>query len=101
MTNKRSNYTAVGAVVLCKGSLNTPIAVLLSLVGPEFGWTVAGLATAGWAGGMYVLSRKIFSYISRKKRIDLQQLSDRIAEIAAESTRDRLDGEQATRALPG
>jgi serine/threonine protein kinase len=77
------------------------IAVLLSLVGPEFGWTVAGLATAGWAGGMYVLSRKIFSYISRKKRIDLQQLSDRIAEIAAESTRDRLGSGQTTRALPG
>jgi serine/threonine protein kinase len=76
------------------------IAVLLSLGGPEFGWTVAGLLSAAWTGGMYTLSRKIFRYISRKKRTDLQQLSDRIAEIAAESTRDRLDDGQTTRALP-
>jgi bacteriorhodopsin len=62
---------------------------------------VAALLAAGWTGGMYALSRKIFSYVSRKKRTDLQRLSERIAEIAAESTRDRLDGGQTTRALPG
>ena len=77
------------------------IAILLSLGGPEFGWAAAGLLSAGWTGGMYVLSRKIFRYISRKKRTDLQQLSDRIAEIAAESAQDRLDSSQTTRALPG
>ena len=62
---------------------------------------MAGLATAGWAGGLYALSRSIYRAVARKKRADLQQLSDRIAEIAAESTRDRRDGKQTTRALPG
>jgi serine/threonine protein kinase len=62
---------------------------------------VAVLLAAGWAGGMYALSRKIFSYIARKKREDLQRLSDRIGEIAAESTRDRLVDGQTTHALPG
>ncbi len=69
------------------------IAILLSLGGPEFGWAAASLLSAGWTGGMYALSRKIFSYIASKKRTDLQQLSDRIAEIAAESTRDRIVGD--------
>jgi serine/threonine protein kinase len=76
------------------------IAVVLSLGGPELGWAAAGLLAAGWTGGMYALSRKIFRYISRQKRTDLEELSDRIAEIATESIRDRLGGGQTTRALP-
>jgi hypothetical protein len=77
------------------------LAVVLSLGGPEFGWLAAGLLGTGWVGGMYALSRTIFRYISRKKRTDWEELSDRIAEIAAESTRDHLDDGQTTRALPG
>jgi hypothetical protein len=77
------------------------LAVVLSLGGPEFGWLAAGLAGTGWVGGMYALSRRIFSYISWKKRTDLAELSERIAEIAAESNRDRPDDGQTQRALPG
>jgi hypothetical protein len=51
----------------------------------------AGLLAAGWVPGMYALTRSIFSAVSRRKRTDLEELSDRIAEIAAESTRGRLD----------
>ena len=52
---------------------------------------VVSLLAAGWAGGLYALSRSIYRAVARKKRNDLQQLSDRIAEIAADSARDRLD----------
>jgi hypothetical protein len=65
------------------------------------GLGLGSLLSVGWASGMYALSRKIFRYISRKKRTDLEELSDRLAEIAAESTRDRLDDGQTPRALPG
>jgi hypothetical protein len=61
----------------------------------------AAVLAAGWTGGMYALSRKIFSSISRRKRTDLAQLSDRIAEIVAESTRGRVEDGETTRALPG
>jgi serine/threonine protein kinase len=62
------------------------VAVILSLVGPEIGWTIASLATTVWAGGMYALSRSIFRGVARKKRHDLAQLGERIAGIVAEST---------------
>jgi len=76
------------------------IAILLSLGGPEFGWISAGLLSAGWTGGIYALARRIFRGISRMKRTDLEELSNRIARIAADSARDRLSDGQTTRALP-
>jgi hypothetical protein len=77
------------------------IAVILSLLGPELGWTAAGLGSAVWAGGMYALSRSIFRMIARRKRKDLEKLGDRIAETVAESARGRLDDGKTTRAIPG
>ncbi len=55
--------------------------------GPE-----VGLLAAGWVGGMYALARTIYRAVSRKRRAELQGLSDRLAAIAAASARDRLDG---------
>ena len=76
-----------------------------TILGIGLGWLgyglESGLLSAVWFGGMYALSRSIFRAVSRKKRSDLEQLSDRIAEIAAESARGRLDDGQTTRALPG
>jgi hypothetical protein len=60
-----------------------------------------GLLSVGWFGGMYALTRWVFRLASRGKRADLEKLSDRIAGIAAESARDRLDGGQTSPALPG
>jgi hypothetical protein len=47
---------------------------------------VVGVLAAGWAGGMWALSRSIFRAVARKKREDLDQLSIRIADIVAESS---------------
>ncbi|NIM47967.1 MAG: protein kinase [Gemmatimonadales bacterium] len=52
--------------------------------GPEI-----GLLAVGWVGGVYALARTIYRAVSRKRRAELQRLSDRIAEIAAESARER------------
>jgi hypothetical protein len=76
------------------------LAVVLSLGGPEFGWLTAGLLGTGWVGGMYALSRRIFRGIARKKRSDLEALSDRIAEITTVPAHDRLDDGQTSRTLP-
>jgi serine/threonine protein kinase len=66
------------------------VAILLSLGGPEFGWLTASVLSAGWAGGMYALARRIFRGLARRKRTDLEALSERIAQIVAESREDRL-----------
>ena len=76
------------------------IAILLSLGGPEFGWLTASLLSAGWAGGMYALARRIFRSIARRKRTDLEALSDRIAAIVTEAGRGALDSGRSPRALP-
>lgn len=76
------------------------LAIILSLGGPEFGWLAAGLVGAGWVGGMHVLARTIFRAVSRKKRTDLEGLSNRIAAIVTESARDHLDGGRTPPALP-
>ena len=75
------------------------LAVILSLGGPEFGWLAAGLFGTGWVGGMHALARAIFRGISRQKRTDLEGLSHRLATIATESARGRLDGGQTPRAI--
>jgi serine/threonine protein kinase len=62
---------------------------------------VVSLFAAGWAGGFYALTRAIYRAVARTKRADLGRLSDRIAEIAAESTRDRLEDGRPPRTLPG
>jgi antitoxin component of MazEF toxin-antitoxin module len=49
---------------------------------------------------MHLLARTIFRGIARKKRKDLDELGDHVAEIAVESTRGRLDDGQTTGALP-
>jgi hypothetical protein len=77
------------------------LAIILSLGGPEFGWLAAGLSGAGWIGGMHAIARAIFRGISRQKRSDLEGLSHRLAAIATESARSRLDSGQTPRALPG
>jgi hypothetical protein len=75
-----------------------------TILGIGLGWLgtglEAGLLSAVWFPGMYALTRAVFRGVSRKKRTDLERLSNRIAEIAAESTRDRLKDGQTTRALP-
>jgi serine/threonine protein kinase len=60
---------------------------------------IVSLLAAGWAGGLYALSRSIFRTVARKKRNDLEELSDRIAEIAADSARDRLEDNQTARTV--
>jgi serine/threonine protein kinase len=62
---------------------------------------ILSLFAAGWAGGFYALTRAIYRAVVRNKRTDLARLGDRIAEIAAESTRDRLDDSRPPHALPG
>jgi hypothetical protein len=62
---------------------------------------VVSLFAAGWAGGFYALTRAIYRAVARTKRTDLARLADRVAEIAAESTRDRLHNGQPPHALPG
>ncbi len=78
---------------------------IATILGIGIGWLghglEAGLLSAVWLPGMYALTRSIFRAVSRKKRSDLEQLSDRIAEIAADSIRDRLDDGQTTRTLRG
>jgi hypothetical protein len=63
--------------------------------GPE-----VGLLAAGWVGGMYALARTIFRAVSRRRRTELQKLSNRLAAIATESVAERLDDGQTTRAVP-
>ncbi len=73
------------------GGVATILAIGIGWLGHGF---EAGLLAAGWVPGMYALTRSIFSAVSRRKHIDLEELSERIAEIAAESTRGHLnDGE--------
>jgi hypothetical protein len=73
-----------------------PIGIGTLGAGPE-----VGLLAAGWVGGMYTLARTIFRAVSRRRRAELEGLSDRLAEIAAESARGRLGGDQTPHALPG
>jgi hypothetical protein len=56
----------------------------------------AGLLSAVWLPGMYALTRKIFREVARRKRTDLQELSDRIAAIVTESAPGRLAGDPAS-----
>jgi hypothetical protein len=63
--------------------------------GPE-----VGLLAAAWTGGMYALARTIYRAVSRKRRSELDGLSDRLAAIAIESVQGRLDRGQTPHALP-
>jgi tRNA A-37 threonylcarbamoyl transferase component Bud32 len=92
-------WTLFGGIALGGGSGG--LAIILSLGGPEVGWLAAGLLSAGWAGGMCALARTIFRSIARSKRADLEGLSDRVAELAPQSTEDRLGGDRTPDALPG
>jgi hypothetical protein len=55
--------------------------------GPEI-----ALVAAGWVGGMYALARTIYRAVWRSRRTELEELSDRLAAIAGESGRGRLEG---------
>ena len=80
------------------GGLSIILGVGLGMpVGPP---EVVALFAAGWVGGMWALSRSIFGAVARKKHSDLEQLSDRIAEIATESTRYRRNDDHTTEATP-
>jgi serine/threonine protein kinase len=74
-----------------------------TILGMGLGWLgvplEAGLLSAVWFPGMYALTRAIFRGVARTKRSDLEELSDRIAAIVAESARGRLEGGQTPRAL--
>jgi transposase-like protein len=65
-----------------------------TILGMGLGWLgaglEAGLLSAVWFPGMYALTRAIFRGVASKKRSDLEELSDRIAAIAAESAPGRL-----------
>ncbi len=61
---------------------------------------VVSLFAAGWAGGLWALSRSIFRAVARRKQTDLVKLADRVAELAVESARDTGDVDQATRTDP-
>jgi serine/threonine protein kinase len=76
-----------------------------TILGIGLGWLGTGLEaallSAGWFPGMYAITRAIFRGVSRKKRTDLEGLSNRLAAIATESARGRFEGGQTPRALPG
>ena len=63
-----------------------------AILGVGLGVFGAGLESAvlsvAWFGGLCGLTRSIFTTLSRKKRAELEELSDRLALIAAESTHD-------------
>jgi transposase-like protein len=65
-----------------------------TILGMGLGWLgaglEAGLLSAVWFPGMYVLTRAIFRGVASKKLSNLDELGDRIAAIAAESARGRL-----------
>ncbi len=75
-----------------------------TILGMGLGWLGAGLESAllaaAWFPGMYALTRAIYRGVARNKHADLEKLGDRIAEIVAESKRDKLEDGQTTRALP-
>ncbi len=74
-----------------------------TILGIGLGWLGAGLEagvlSAVWLPSMYALTRAIFRGVARKKRADLEELSDRIEQIAVEAARDRLDEGQTPPAL--
>ncbi len=83
---------ALGGVAIILGvGLGVPLGA------PE----VVTLFAAGWAGGMIALSRSIFRAVARRKRVDLERLSDRIAEIAADSARGGIEDDKTTPDSPG
>jgi hypothetical protein len=93
--------TSIHGGIMGGGALGG-VAIILGIglgmpVGPP---EVVTLFAAGWAGGMWALSRSIFGAVARRKRIDLEQLSDRIAEIAGEATRDPPENSQSQRTIP-
>jgi serine/threonine protein kinase/ribosomal protein S18 acetylase RimI-like enzyme len=71
-----------------------PVAIILGLGTLGYGLEVFLLA-GGWIGGMYALARRIFRGIARKKRADLEGLSSRLAAIASDSARDRVEMDPA------
>ncbi len=82
---------ALGGVAIILGvGLGVPLGA------PE----VVSLLAAGWAGGMITLSRSIFRAVARRKRFDLERLSDRIADIAADTARGVVESDQKTTATP-
>jgi len=60
---------------------------------------LSGILAASWAAGMYALSRAIFRGISRKKRIDIENLGKRIAEIVTQARRERISSGSKVHAL--
>jgi len=80
------------------GGVATILAIGAAWLGHGF---EAGLLSAGWLGGMYALTRTVFRAVSRHKRTELQELSDRIAVEATESVSGRFESGHTPRALPG
>lgn len=80
------------------GGIATILAIGLGWLGIDLeSW----LLTAVWLPGMYALTRSIFRGVSRHKRTELEELRDRIAELASESARGRLDSSETPGVLPG
>jgi hypothetical protein len=79
--------TLYGGILLGGG-----VGGVATILGIGAGWLghglEAGLLSAGWLAGMYALSRSVFRAVSRRKRADLEALSDRVAEIATASESD-------------
>jgi len=90
-----------GGILLGGGIGGVAIILGVGLAVPVGAPEMVSLLAAGWAGGMWALSRSIFRAVTRNKRTDLQELSDRIADIVAESAQDRLDSGEVTREPPG
>jgi hypothetical protein len=86
-----------GGIVLGGGVGGVAIILGVGLAVPVGAPEIVSLLAAGWAGGMWALSRSIFRAVTRNKRKDLVKLSDRIADVVAEYARDGKDDDQTTR----
>jgi len=75
------------------GGVATILAIGLAWLGHGF---ESGLLAAAWVPGMYGLTRAIYRGVARGKRTELEELSERIAEIVAESAPGRLSDGQTS-----
>jgi serine/threonine protein kinase len=84
--------TTLYSGILVGGGVGGVATILAIGIGWLGGGVEAGVLSGAWLPGMYALTRSIFRAVCRSKRAELDRVAQRIAEIAAQSTRGRLEG---------